>query len=224
MRIKPQASPQRPQGFQPGKQLGVEARIQAANRLWERGAREPRRVPAQARSGAHARAVRGGRGTVRGADLRRPAPRRAAAPLRLPPRAERRARLVGGAEGRAARAGRAVARRPRRGSSARLRDLRGRDPAGASTAPARSSSGTTARTSWSRRSGTAGSPCGSTASRLKGAWTLVPAHLDGKEQNWLLIKRRDGAAPEPRRASHVRADARDAGRRRARGAPGGSSR
>ncbi len=29
-------------------------------------------------------------------------------------------------------------------------------------------------------------------SRLRGRWSLVPAHLDGKEQNWLLIKRRDG--------------------------------
>ena len=27
--------------------------------------------------------------------------------------------------------------------------------------------------------------------RLHGTWSLVPAHLDGKEQNWLLIKRRD---------------------------------
>ncbi|HZQ83077.1 MAG TPA: DNA ligase D [Gaiellaceae bacterium] len=27
--------------------------------------------------------------------------------------------------------------------------------------------------------------------RLQGRWTLVPAHLDGKEQNWLLIKRHD---------------------------------
>src|ERR1700759_11715 len=32
--------------------------------------------------------------------------------------------------------------------------------------------------------------------RLHGRWTLVPAHMDGKEQNWLLIKRHDedGAA------------------------------
>jgi bifunctional non-homologous end joining protein LigD len=28
--------------------------------------------------------------------------------------------------------------------------------------------------------------------RLDGTWSLVPAHLDGKDQNWLLIKRRDG--------------------------------
>jgi len=33
--------------------------------------------------------------------------------------------------------------------------------------------------------------------RLNGVWTLVPAHLDGKEQNWLLIHTADpGAAPE----------------------------
>jgi bifunctional non-homologous end joining protein LigD len=34
--------------------------------------------------------------------------------------------------------------------------------------------------------------------RLQGVWSLVPAHLDGKEQNWLIIRRRedeDGAAP-----------------------------
>ncbi|NUR77138.1 MAG: DNA ligase D [Thermoleophilia bacterium] len=28
--------------------------------------------------------------------------------------------------------------------------------------------------------------------RLQGRWSLVPAHLDGKEQNWLLIKGHDG--------------------------------
>src|SRR5262245_17197624 len=32
--------------------------------------------------------------------------------------------------------------------------------------------------------------------RLRGVWTLVPAHLDGKEQNWLILRKRDedGAA------------------------------
>jgi bifunctional non-homologous end joining protein LigD len=30
--------------------------------------------------------------------------------------------------------------------------------------------------------------------RLDGTWTLVPAHLDGKEENWLLIRRSDGEA------------------------------
>jgi bifunctional non-homologous end joining protein LigD len=37
--------------------------------------------------------------------------------------------------------------------------------------------------------------------RFKGVWTLVPAHLDGKEQNWLLLKKaEDGAAPGRRYA------------------------
>src|SRR5260370_28197322 len=31
-------------------------------------------------------------------------------------------------------------------------------------------------------------------------WTLVPAHMDGKEQNWLLLRKRDdAAAPRARR-------------------------
>jgi bifunctional non-homologous end joining protein LigD len=32
-------------------------------------------------------------------------------------------------------------------------------------------------------------------SRLEGTWTLVPAHMDGKEKNWLLIRKQDDAAP-----------------------------
>jgi bifunctional non-homologous end joining protein LigD len=28
--------------------------------------------------------------------------------------------------------------------------------------------------------------------RLEGTWTLIPAHLDGKEQNWLIVRKRDG--------------------------------
>ena len=32
--------------------------------------------------------------------------------------------------------------------------------------------------------------------RLQGVWTLVPAHMDGKEQNWLLIRKRDDEAGE----------------------------
>ena len=27
--------------------------------------------------------------------------------------------------------------------------------------------------------------------RLDGTWTLMPAHLDGKEKNWLLMRKRD---------------------------------
>jgi bifunctional non-homologous end joining protein LigD len=30
--------------------------------------------------------------------------------------------------------------------------------------------------------------------RLEGTWTLVPAHLDGNEKNWLLMRKRDDAA------------------------------
>jgi bifunctional non-homologous end joining protein LigD len=33
--------------------------------------------------------------------------------------------------------------------------------------------------------------------RLSGRWTLVPAHLDGKEENWLLIKGHDDGAEAP---------------------------
>jgi bifunctional non-homologous end joining protein LigD len=39
--------------------------------------------------------------------------------------------------------------------------------------------------------------------RLAGDWTLIPAHLDGKEQNWLLIKKRDHEAAEAPAAQHV---------------------
>jgi bifunctional non-homologous end joining protein LigD len=31
--------------------------------------------------------------------------------------------------------------------------------------------------------------------RLEGTWTLIPAHLDGNEKNWLLMRKRDEAAP-----------------------------
>jgi bifunctional non-homologous end joining protein LigD len=30
--------------------------------------------------------------------------------------------------------------------------------------------------------------------RLDGTWTLIPAHLDGKEQNWLLVRKKDESA------------------------------
>ena len=133
------------------------------------------------------------------ADLRRPAARRPAPPLRLPARAERRARLVGGAEGRPARAGPARARGARRGSPARLRDLRGRDPEGQlrrrhgrvwdngtyELVEEKPDGGLTVRLH---------------GTRLDGTWTLIPAHLDGKEQNWLLMRKRDETC------AHVRND------------------
>jgi bifunctional non-homologous end joining protein LigD len=31
--------------------------------------------------------------------------------------------------------------------------------------------------------------------RLEGTWTLIPAHMDGKEQNWLLMRKRDETVP-----------------------------
>ena len=31
--------------------------------------------------------------------------------------------------------------------------------------------------------------------RLDGVWALIPAHLDGKEQNWLIVRKREDAAP-----------------------------
>ncbi len=36
--------------------------------------------------------------------------------------------------------------------------------------------------------------------RLRGTWSLVPAHLDGKEQNWLLIKSSDDDRPSSSQA------------------------
>ncbi len=33
--------------------------------------------------------------------------------------------------------------------------------------------------------------------RLEGTWTLIPAHLDGKEQNWLLMRKRDETGAWP---------------------------
>jgi bifunctional non-homologous end joining protein LigD len=35
--------------------------------------------------------------------------------------------------------------------------------------------------------------------RLDGTWTLIPAHLDGKEQNWLLMRKRDETVRTSRR-------------------------
>jgi bifunctional non-homologous end joining protein LigD len=34
--------------------------------------------------------------------------------------------------------------------------------------------------------------------RLEGTWTLVPAKLDGNEKNWLLLRKRDDPAAQPR--------------------------
>ncbi|HYT51031.1 MAG TPA: DNA ligase D, partial [Gaiellaceae bacterium] len=36
--------------------------------------------------------------------------------------------------------------------------------------------------------------------RLEGTWTLVPAHLDGNEKNWLLLKKREEGAEQQQQA------------------------
>src|SRR5438128_8352644 len=36
--------------------------------------------------------------------------------------------------------------------------------------------------------------------RLDGIWALVPARLSGDEKNWLIIRKRDGTVPTPRRS------------------------
>ena len=147
---------------------------------------EPLRVSTQAQTAADAGAVRGRRGGER-PDLRDPAARCAAAPLRLSPRAKRRARQLGGAEGHPARVAATPPRRARRGSPTRLRDLRGRDPDGPVRRRALSSSGIAGRTSCSRRSGTAVSPCALRGDALDGIWALVPGSRSTvSEPNWLL--------------------------------------
>jgi bifunctional non-homologous end joining protein LigD len=39
--------------------------------------------------------------------------------------------------------------------------------------------------------------------RLNGTWALVPAHLNGDEKNWLILRKRDDAAPAHRRAGRT---------------------
>jgi bifunctional non-homologous end joining protein LigD len=35
--------------------------------------------------------------------------------------------------------------------------------------------------------------------RLDGTWSLIPAHLSGDEKNWLILRKKEGATPGPRR-------------------------
>ena len=39
--------------------------------------------------------------------------------------------------------------------------------------------------------------------KLDGTWTLVPAHLGGNEKNWLILRKRDDAAPAPKRSGQT---------------------
>ena len=63
--------------------------------------------------------------------------------------------------------------------------------------------------------------------RLDGVWALVPAHLDGKEQNWLIVRKSDDAAATPSDTvsqGRYKADARHARAGRARRGRVGCSR
>src|SRR5919205_1573216 len=37
--------------------------------------------------------------------------------------------------------------------------------------------------------------------RLEGTWALVPAHLNGDEKNWLIVRKRDDAKPAARKTT-----------------------
>ena len=136
----------------------------------------------------------GARQRAEGADLRRPAPRRPPAPLRLPARARRRARLAGRCR-RASRSSRASARSPSTSRTTRSTTRRSRARSrqgnyGAGTVEIWDS-GTYELVEEKRDGGLTVRLHGE---RLEGTWTLVPAHLDGNEKNWLLIRKRDETA------------------------------
>ena len=188
-----------------------------------RGGAKARRVRAQAQAERDPGAVRKREASPDAADLRRPAARRAAPPLRFPPRAERRARELGRAERRAARARPAAPRGARRGPSARLRGLRGRDPEGQLRRRARRDLG----------SGHVRARRGEAERRAHGpaARKAARGHLGARAGEALGRREELAHAPQARRgragqgvAAAVRADARDAlGRspRRGRLAPRG---
>ena len=69
----------------------------------------------------------------------------------------------------------------------------------ATTAPGRSRSGITARTSSSRRSRTAASPSGCNGERLDGLWTLVPAKLGGDAEELADREEEGGGARRQRK-------------------------
>ena len=109
---------------------------------------------------------------------------------------ERRARAAGRSR-RACRSSRASGISPctSRITRSTTRTSRARSRRG-STAPARSRSGTAARTSSLEEKRDGGLTVRLHGERLEGVWTLVPAHLDGDPKNWLLLRKDDddGAA------------------------------
>ena len=147
-----------------------------------------------------------------GAVVRDPEARRHPPALRLPPRARRHAEELGGAQGPEPRPGRQADGGARRGPPDRLRRLRGHDPRRASTAPARSSSGTAAPGSrWATRApatAPASSSSACTARSCTGGWTLVRmhGHANERQEPWLLIKERDDEARPAAEYSVVEAE------------------
>ena len=100
-------------------------------------------------------------------------------------------------KGRAARAGPTASRGARRGPPARVRALRGAIPAGQYGAGSVEiwDHGTFELVEQKRDGGLTVRLHGE---RLEGTWALVPAHLSGEEKNWLIIRKRDTAAPAQR--------------------------
>ena len=133
----------------------------------------------------------GKRAPSSGAGLRRPAPRRTATPLRLPPRAQRGARELGGPEGRAARArSRRCWRSTSRITRSSYGDFEGEIPQG--------NYGAGTVEIWDRgtyelveekRNG--GLTVRLHGEKLEGLWALVPAKLSGDPKNWLLVRKRE---------------------------------
>ena len=79
--------------------------------------------------------------------------------------------------------------------------VRGRHPGRASTARARSRSGTSGTYELLEEKRDGGLTVRLHGERADGVWTLVPARLDGDERNWLLLRKdaaRSGCAPELR--------------------------
>ncbi len=174
------------------------------------GARD---LPPQARLRGDPRAGRD-RPPRRGRRLRRPEARGAPAALRPPPGDRRRAGELGGHPGAEPRAGREAARRACRGPSARLCRLRGHRSPRASTAAARSSSGTAAAGS-PRATRRAGSGRAVSTSRFKarssraaGTSSAWAASRGEKRENWLLIKGERRGGPHRGRPRHPRGGAR----------------